>query len=142
MISVKHSALYNNILKEFKYDFGTVFVFDGFLISEVNEGITFTWEDHAKIITDDVSKFTNSNGEDIIYISHRIHSYSVKPNDWIKFFKHSYSLKGYGVVGYTQGSLLNTVIENLFFNKKIKRFNDLDTAVQWATHKVLTEIEN
>ena len=142
MISIKHSALYDNILNEFNYDFGNVFVFDGFIISEINQGITFTWDYHAKQIAEDVSSFFNTDGNDIIYISHRINSYAVKPNDWLSFFKHSYSLKGYGVVGYTQGSILNTVIENLFFNKKIKRFHSIDAAVQWATDKVLAEVED
>lgn len=142
MVSVRHSALYNNILEEFSYDFGTVFVFDGFVISEINQSITFSWEHHAKQIVEDVTAFFETDGTDIIYISHRINSYAVKPNDWLSFFKHSYSLKGYGVVVYTQGSVLNTVIENLFFIKKIKRFNSLDAAVQWATDKVLVEIED
>lgn len=142
MISVKHTDLYNDVLKEFNYDYGKVFVFDGFVISEINQGITFTWEHHAKQIVEDVTSFLETNGNDIIYISHRINSYAVKPNDWLKFFTHSYSLKGYGVVGYTQGSLLNTMIENLFFSKKIKRFSSLDTAVQWATDKVLAEMED
>ncbi|WP_299334652.1 hypothetical protein [uncultured Psychroserpens sp.] len=142
MISVKHSALFDDVLKEFNYDYGSVFVFDGYVISEINQGITFTWEHHAKQIVEDVTSFLETDGNDIIYISHRINSYAVKPNDWLKFFTHSYSLKGYGVVGYTQGSLLNTMIENLFFSKKIKRFNSLDAAVQWATNKVLADMEH
>ena len=142
MISVKHSAMYNDVIKEFNYSFCNVFLFDGFFISEINEGITFSWEDHAKLIAEDLSAFTGSNGDDLIYISHRIHSYAVKPNDWLKFFSHNYGLKGYGVIAYTQGSVLNTVIENLFLSKKIKRFSSLDAAVQWATDKVLAEVEN
>ena len=63
------------------------------------------------------------------------------PNDWIKFFKNSYKLKAYGVVGYTHNSFLNTLIENLFFTKKIRRFSDLDAAFQWATHNDLVEID-
>ncbi|MCD2259842.1 hypothetical protein [Psychroserpens luteolus] len=142
MISVKDSALYDNVLKEFNYDYGNVFVFDGYVISEIKQGITFTWDHHAKQIVEDVTSFLDTDGNDIVYISHRIYSYAVKPNDWLNFFKHSYSLKGYGVVGYTQGSVLNTVIENLFFHKKIKRFNSLEAAVQWATDKALAEVEN
>lgn len=140
MISVKQSALYQQVLKEFNYDYANVFVFDGFVISEISHGVTFTWDHHAKQIVEDVTSFLETDGNDVIYISHRIHSYAVKPNDWLKFFKHSYGLKGYGVVGYTQGSMLNTVIENLFLTKKIKRFSSIEAAVQWATDKVLSEV--
>ncbi|WP_298894517.1 hypothetical protein [uncultured Psychroserpens sp.] len=142
MTSIKDSTLYNNILKEFNYDYGNVFVFDGYVISEIKQGITFTWDYHAKQIVEDVTSFLDTDGNDVVYISHRIYSYAVKPNDWLKFFKHSYGLKGYGVVGYTQGSVLNTVIENLFFHKKIKRFNSLEAAIQWATDRALAEVEN
>ncbi|MBT8243770.1 MAG: hypothetical protein HKP48_01730 [Winogradskyella sp.] len=53
----------------------------------------------------------------------------MKPNEWLTFFTNSYKLQGYGVVAYTDGSILNTVIESLFFNKKIQRFNSLEAAV-------------
>jgi hypothetical protein len=142
MGSIKGSELCKNILNEFNYDFGNVFVFDGFVISEINQGITFSWELHAKKIVEDVSSFFDTDGNDIIYISHRINSYAVKPVDWLNFFKHSYSLKGYGVVGYTQGSFMNSIVESVFFNKKIKRFSSIDAAVQWATDKVLAEVED
>ncbi|MEY8868860.1 hypothetical protein AB9K24_05100 [Meridianimaribacter flavus] len=142
MISVKHTPLYEQVLKEFNYEFGDVFVFKGYLISEISEGINFTWEDHGKRIVEDVSKFIGGNGADIVYLSHRIHSYSVKPNGWVKFFKGNYELKGYGVVGYSSKSFLNTLIENLFFTQKIRRFNDLDAAVQWATHDILTNADS
>jgi len=142
MNSIKSTHLYNNVLKELTYSFGNVFIFKGYVISEINEGIIFTWEHHAKQIVDDVSTFLSTDGNDVVYISHRINSYTVKPNDWLKFFTHSYGLKGYGVVGYTQGSVLNTVIENLFFNKKIKRFNSIDAAIQWATDIILAEVDN
>lgn len=142
MVSIKETHYYDSVLKEFNYDFADIFVFDGFIVSEVREGVTVNWENHMRKMTNDVCDFIGSNGSDHIYISHRINSYSVMPGDWLKFFKHRFSLKDYGVIGYTQSSNLNTVIENLFFNKKIKRFNNLETAIQWATSKVLSQIED
>ncbi|TCK68855.1 hypothetical protein DFQ05_0365 [Winogradskyella wandonensis] len=140
MITVKSSVFSSKILKELSYDFGDVYIFDGFVVSEINSGVTITWDDHAKQIVDDVTSFLNTDGSDLVYISNRINSYAVKPNDWLKFFTNSYSLKGYGVVANTKGSIMNTVIENLFFNKKIQRFNSLEAAVQWAKDRVLVDI--
>lgn len=142
MISVRDSVFYSQVLKEINYKDGDVFIFDGFVVAEMNYGIIYTWEDHAKPIVEDVSSFLKTNGNNIIYISNRINSYSVNPSDWLKFFTNNYSLKGYGVVSQSRGSLLNTVIENLFFNKKIKRFSDLNAALQWAQNKVLVDIDN
>jgi hypothetical protein len=132
MISIKHTDFYNEVLKVLNYKFGNVFIFDGFVISEINEGVSFSWESHAELIVKDVTDFTQCDGSNIVYISHRIYSYSLVPTDWLKFFRNSFELKGYGVIGYHKMSFVNTVIENLFFKKKIRRFNSLNSAIQWA----------
>ncbi|MBC3846919.1 hypothetical protein H8K90_11055 [Winogradskyella echinorum] len=142
MLSVKHTSLYKEVVKELNYKFGDVFVFDGFVISEIKEGVSFSWDEHAKRVIEDVTEITKCNGSDLIYLSHRIHSYSLVPQDWLKFFKNSFSLKGYGVIGYQNISFVNTVIENLFFNKKIRRFSDLNQAIQWVKSFDLVEVDN
>ncbi|MUU77627.1 hypothetical protein [Winogradskyella endarachnes] len=132
MISIKHTDFYNDVLKVLNYKFGSVFIFKGYVVSEINEGVSFSWESHAQIIVKDVTDFTKCDGSDIVYISNRIYSYSLVPTDWLKFFKNSFHLKGYGVIGYHKMSFVNTVVENLFFKKKIRRFNSLNSAIQWA----------
>ncbi len=140
MKSLKDTQHYDKVIQELNYPFADIYIFKGFIVSEVKEGITFTWEDHAKVIIDDVVGFLDTNGEDLIYISHRIHSYSVIASDWTKFFKMSYGLKGYGVVGYNNTSFLNSMVEKLFFKNKIKHFTELDIAIDWATNKVLEKV--
>ena len=140
MLSLKETQFYTEVLKELNYPFADIYIFDGFVISEIKEGTVFSWEDHAKRIVKDVSDFSGTDGSDIVYLSHRIHSYSLKPMDWIHFFKNSFDLGGYGVIGYNSLSFFNTVIENLFFNKKIRRFNDLKTAIHWAKNKSLISV--
>ncbi|WP_299123472.1 hypothetical protein [uncultured Winogradskyella sp.] len=142
MQSIKQTNLYTEVLKEMNYKFGNVFIFDGFVVSEINEGVSFSWEYHAQPIVKDVTDFTKCDGNDLVYISHRINSYSVVPTDWLKFFRNSFDLKGYGIVGYSSVSFVNTVIENLFFKKKIRRFNSIDSAVDWAKSFELVEVEN
>ena len=129
MISIKETNLYNDVLKELNYSFGNVFIFDGYIISEINRGVSFNWQDHAKTIVEDVFYYLGTNGDDLIYISHRINSYSVVPYDWINYFKSNYKLKGYFIVSEHKIRILNSVFENLFFDNKIKRFNNLHTAI-------------
>lgn len=142
MQSISQTPYYINVIKEFNYDFADVFIFDDFVISEIKEGVTFTWENHAKKIVEDVTSFTKCNGSTIIYLSHRIHSYSVMPIDWLNFYRNQFKLKGYGVIGYNSLSFVNTVIENLFFKKRIRRFSDLESAMQWATSKALVDLKD
>ena len=141
MLSIKNTELNNEVLKEINYSFGNIFIFDGFVVSEINEGVSFSWEEHAKKITDDVFEFTNSKGDDLVLISHRIHSYSVKPTGWLNFFRSRLNLKGYGIVSYTGAGLTNTVIENLFFKKRIRHFGTIESAAQWANSFDVVEVE-
>ncbi|WP_178988966.1 hypothetical protein [Winogradskyella schleiferi] len=142
MLSIKHSNLYSEVLKELNYKFGDVFIFDGFVISEVKEGESYSWEDHGKLTVKDVIDFTKTDGTDLVYISHRINSYSVVPMDWLKFYKHSLDLKGYGIVSYNNVSSVNSAIENIFFKKKIKRFTTIESAVQWAKNMKLVDVKD
>ncbi|MFC0605090.1 hypothetical protein [Winogradskyella pulchriflava] len=140
MVSISKTGLYSEVLKEVNYKFGNVFIFDGFIISEINEGVSFSWENHAQLIVKDVTDFTKCNGSDLVYLSHRIHSYSVVPIDWLKFFKNSFDIKGYGIIGYSKVSFVNSVIESLFFKKKIRRFTSIESAVHWAKRFDLVEV--
>ncbi|MDN3492392.1 hypothetical protein [Winogradskyella bathintestinalis] len=132
MVSIKQTCWYNEVLTELNYKFGNVFIFGGFVISEINEGVCFSWENHGKLIVDDVIKVTKNESSDLIYISHKINSYSVDPWGWLGFFRSNFNLNGYGVIGYTSHSFVNTVIESLFFKHKINRFSNLETAINWA----------
>ncbi|WNH11666.1 hypothetical protein [Thalassobellus suaedae] len=137
MISIKETSLYSEILKEFNYPFGNIFIFDGFVVSEINRGVVFNWDNHGKLITEDISCFLGTNGNDIVYVSNRIHSYSLVASDWLKFFKHSYLLKSYLVVSNDKIKILNSMVESLFFNDKIKRFNSLYAAINFVRKGVL-----
>lgn len=132
MDSIKDTDIYDELIKEFNYSFGDVFLFEGFFISEYNEGISFNWEDHASVIAEDIAEFMGgANGDNLIYISNRINSYSVVPGDWLKFYKRSYNLKSYCIVSESKGTIIGSMIENFFFKDKIKRFNSIYAAINW-----------
>lgn len=137
MISLKETNLYSEVIKEFTYPFGNIFIFNGFVVSEINQGQIINWNNQAKIIVDDVSDFLGTNGEDIIYISNRINSYSVVAIDWLKFFNLQYSLKAYCIVSENKIGILNSMIEKLFFTKRIKHFNNLFEAVNFVKKGVI-----
>ncbi|HMR15648.1 MAG TPA: hypothetical protein PKD13_04120 [Mariniflexile sp.] len=131
MKSIKETYFYNEVIKELIYPFGNIFIFQGFVVSEINRGVIFNWEDHGKIITEDIACFLGTNGGDLIYISNRIHPYSVFVTDWFKFFNNSYSLKSYFIVSQNAIGIVNSLIENLFFSTKIKRFRNIEMAVNY-----------
>lgn len=134
---VRDSSYYEEVIKEVKYSFGELFLFQGFVVAEIYEGQTINWQ-NAELMVDDVVNLLGTDGSDIIYISNRVNTYSVIASDWLKFFKYSYSLKSYYVVSTNNVGTLNSTIEKLFFKKKIKHFNCLDEAISEAK-KLLQE---
>ncbi len=129
---VKDSPFYKEAIHELEYPFGNYYLFDTFIIAEIKEGIVFTWDHHAQKVVSDMSNLYDQNGEDLVYISNRVHSYSVKPNDWIKFYKNNYRLKGYAVVSYSPKGFFGGIIEKLFVKNKIQTFDNLASAIAWA----------
>jgi len=132
MASIKHTDFYKDVLKEFNYPFGDVFVFKNFVVSEFKKDVLVSWKDHAKQMVEDVVRFRRSDGRDIIYISNRIHAYSVVALDWLKFFKYQYGLKGYYIVSGSPISKMNILIEQIFFKDKIKHFESIYAAINWV----------
>lgn len=137
MISIRDTEIYTSVLKKFDYSFGNVYVFNEFVVSEINHGVNFSWDEHAKHIVDDVVGYLGTDGQDIVYISNRINSYAVIAADWFKFFKLGYGLKGYFIVSDRPVSRMGVLIENLFFKNKIKHFTSIYEAIDWAKKGVL-----
>jgi len=128
----KDSVFYHEAIHEINYPFGDLYLLDGFVIEEIHEGITFNWEEHGKKVIEDISYLYDSNGHDVLLIVNRINSYSIKPTDWKKFFKHNYTLKAYGVVSYSNLGYSIAQVERLFINTKTKSFKSLENAIEWA----------
>ncbi|KAA1246915.1 hypothetical protein [Aquimarina sp. RZ0] len=129
---MRKSSFYKEAIQEINYFFGDFYLFDGFVVGEIKEGIVFTWDDHAKKLVEDLTNLYDHDGSNIVYITNRVHSYAVKPSDWIKFYKSDYKLRGYGIISYTSKGLLNVLIEKLFMKNKIKSFENLSDAIYWA----------
>ncbi len=133
MVSVKHTDLYLDVLLELNYDFGDVFILEGLIvISEIKAGVNVSWNLHGKQMAKDLTHFLGEHSKDVIYISNRINSYSVVALDWVKFFKNSYTIKAYYIISDKPNSKFNIMIENLFFNNKIKTFDSLHMAINWS----------
>ncbi|AXT58945.1 hypothetical protein D1816_00785 [Aquimarina sp. AD10] len=132
MESVKNSSFYQDAIQEINYSFGDFYLFDTYVIGEVNKDVVFTWEDHAKILVEELSELYDQNGQGLVYITNRINPYSVVPSDWLKFYKNRYLLKGYGIVSYNQKGMLNSLLEKLFMRNKLQSFSSLSEAISWA----------
>ncbi|QCX02088.1 hypothetical protein FGM00_18935 [Aggregatimonas sangjinii] len=132
MGKVKDSIFYQDAIHEINYPFGDYYLFDGFVIAEVHEDVIFTWKNHGKKVTEDLTHLYDSDGRNVVFITNRVNTYSVKPADWIYFFKQSYTLKGYAVVSYSNSRYPSALLEKLFMKTKFRSFKTLQSAIEWA----------
>ena len=114
----------------FIFDFGHFYFFDGFIISEIKEGVLFDWEKAKKVIDKAYAHY--GDDPNLVYISNRIYSYSVVPQDWLKFFSNKHPLKAMAVVAENKTSVINLMMEKLFFFSRVKKFDNLESAIKWA----------
>ncbi|AJR03810.1 hypothetical protein AW14_09470 [Siansivirga zeaxanthinifaciens CC-SAMT-1] len=137
MESVIKSEICKDVKKELNYSFGNVYIFSNFVVSEINEGVNFNWHDHGEKIVEDVTYYLGNDGSEIIYISNRVNDYSVVATDWLKYFSSSYRLKAYFIISNSRVGYINSKIENLFFNNRIKHFISLTEAIHWIDTKLV-----
>jgi len=134
MKRVKDIAFFEHIREIREYQFGTFYFFNGLVIGELNQGITFSWEMGKKAV--DAAKDIFGDDMPIAYISNRINDYYVVPADWAKFFKNRHKLNFYCVVGNTKGSFTSLVMERMFFKNSIRQFTDLEKAIEWSLQRI------
>ncbi|WP_027076621.1 hypothetical protein [Maribacter antarcticus] len=131
---VKQLDYFKNIREVREFEFGSFYFFDGLVISEINKGVFFRWKMAEKAVK--AAKEFYKEEQPIAYISNRIHSYTVAPTDWLKFYNHRHELAYYSVVGSTKGSLPSTLLEKMFFKGSLMQFNELDEAIAWSLEKL------
>jgi len=127
---IQETNLADTVQDIFISKYGMFYFFDGFIISELNEDITYTWEAAQEAIEAAYKHY--GENPSVCYISNRVNTYSIKPADWIKFFTAKNQLNGYAIVSYTESNWANAILEKLFLRTKVERFHDLYEAIHWA----------
>jgi len=130
---LRDTPYFYKAIHEINFSFGDFYLFDTFVVGEIREDILFSWKEHGKQLAEELSSLYGNNGKDLVYISNRVHDYSVIPLDWKKFHKFSYGLKAYGIISYTKTGFFNAMIERMFVKTKLRWFNSLDDALKWVS---------
>lgn len=139
-MKIADSNLADQIKDIYISDHGNFYFMDGIIISELNEGITYTWEEAKKVI-DYAIKFYGENYS-VSYISNRVNKYSIKPSDWLNFNKKQLRLNSYAVVTNSESSWYNALMEKLFSKTEIKRFDNLYESIKWCQAKNLDHLNS
>lgn len=111
-----------------KFDFCDMHIYNNYMVVVMNDGVTIT-PAHNLILLNIVETYYNNKS--FVYISHRLHSYSVDPAIYLETSKIK-NLIGFAVVSKDYKAKSNADIEKLFFDKPFEVFNSLDKAISWA----------
>lgn len=94
------------------------------------EGTHVTFEKVSNVLR--VAEEVYGNDIPFVYISHRIHSYSIDPIGYYEAIKSFDNLKALAIVTSSKRTKMIANLEKLFVAKPIRVFDDLDSAILWA----------
>lgn len=120
-ISIKHSKL--------EIPFGKFYLCDNFFISELNEGIHFSWDKIEEVMSELIKHY--GKNKRLGYIPNRVNSYSVNPHYWNKVDKKYNRIVASAIVVYSSMTMMNATFEKRFFKKSMKRCESLKEAIEW-----------
>ena len=115
------------MIAQYELNFGTVYVFDTFLMSIIDEDVAFRTEENNKLLHISRKHFKD---RPYGYISYRAYSYSVDPVVYVESSKET-NLVAIAVVAMDPINKLGVSVEKLFFNRELKYFENIDDAKKW-----------
>ena len=111
-----------------EFDFCSLQFSENYVISNIYEGVTLDIEKGTILIDHIVAYYKE---KPFVYITHRVHSYSVDPIIYNKTSSIE-TLAGFVVVSESMSSVKNALFEKMFLDKPFEIFQDLDDAILWA----------
>jgi len=109
-------------------ELGTIYFYDNILVMEGKENVVISIKTALSILLDVVKRV---GIKPVVYISNRVNSYSVDPNDY-KFLNMIPNLKGVAIVSYGFVKNETALLEKSFIKKPCGTFDNLSDAKLWA----------
>ena len=110
------------------FDFGTAEIFKHYLVMVMKEGVHIIPEYNEELIKLSNQYYKNKK---FVYITNRIHSYSVDPRIYIETSKIE-NLAGFAIVSEKEIPISTAQVENIFLNKPMRVFDTVEQATTWA----------
>ncbi len=120
------------IVREYQLDVGLVQVYDNYLVSIFDEGVTLTLERAYQIIGISEIHFREKN---FGYISLRKNSYAIDPTIY-NYMRELENLKAFAIVSIKEMDMHNFKIEKLFYKRPMKFFIEYNNAVSWVKRRI------
>lgn len=131
------SKVNKELIAEHLLDIGTLYFYKNFVVTEIKEGMTLSFEKALPMFL--LAKKYYGNKTPFVYISNRIYSYSFEPTAHYKSTKLFPNLVGFAVVSY--GTISNKVahLEQAFLNVPTEIFHNLEDAIEWVDQLIIKD---
>lgn len=110
----------------------TISEYNSIAIVEIEEGVAVSSKNGLETFERLLSII---GGKPWVYISNRVNSYSLDPNDY-RHLNEIITLKGIGVIQYEKSIKTALELEKMFIKKPFKTFDDIDSAIEWALERI------
>ncbi len=118
------------LLLEHTFDIGKFQYYENIIVGEFYEGVHVTFENAIEPIT--MAKELYRNNEPLVYVSHRLHSYSMDPMGYRKTMNMFPNFHGFAIVSTNKYRRMLVSLEKLFIPKPTAVFYELSAAFDWA----------
>ncbi len=123
------------LILEHRLDIGRFLFYTNMVVGEFDEGVHVTKRSAAEAI--EIALQLYAGRTSIIYISHRLNSYSMDPVGYGEVVKMFPNFIGFAVVSQNRYRRMLAAIEKLFIKKPVGVFYDLEAAFTWAEDLLL-----
>lgn len=125
-----NAQIHQKPIVEHTFDIGQFVYYPNIVVGVVNEGLHVTFE--TAVYPLQAGEQLYGNDKPFVYISHRLHSYSIDPIGYLEAVKLFPNLKAFAIVAKNKRQRMLAHLERLFMKKPIKVFDDLESAFAWA----------
>lgn len=117
------------LLLEHTLDIGTFQFYENILVGEFYEGVHVTFENASEPIKMAQEFYRN---KPLVYISNRLHSYSMDPMAYRKASNMFPDFQGFAIVSTNKYRRMLISLEKIFISKPTAVFYELSAAFEWA----------
>ncbi len=118
------------LLLEHTFDIGKFQFYTNMVVGEFYEGVHVTFENAIEPIN--MAHELYRNNEPLVYVSHRLHSYSMDPMGYRKTVSMFPNFLGFAIVSTNKYRRMLVSLEKIFIHRPTAVFYELNEAFDWA----------
>jgi len=128
-MKVAESSLKKDIRKIITLEQGPVYIFDQFVITEFNQGITVDEDCFLNLLQ--ILENASVEKEHFGFISNRVNSYAVDAFAYKKVTQYAIRTYTSAFVIYTKRMEIAVSFEEYVYSQKLSIFSEMETAIKW-----------